>query len=139
MSPDGPSQIVWRGPFGNAEINALHAECFGHRPFDDDWRGQVDRFSLGWVTARIGADLAGFVKVAWDGGVHAFLLDTMVALPLRRQGIATAIVRTATMRARDSACEWLHVDFEPHLASFYRDACGFAPIEAGAIALKRSA
>ena len=31
----------WRGPFENAELNALHAEGFGHRVLDDDWRAQV--------------------------------------------------------------------------------------------------
>ena len=73
----------WRGGFASAEIEALHAEGFGHAPGDHDWTAQVHRHSLGWVCARRGADLAGFVNVAWDGGGHAFLLDTVVAGPLR--------------------------------------------------------
>lgn len=36
----------WRGAFENAEVNALHAECFEHRVFADDWLSQVNRFSL---------------------------------------------------------------------------------------------
>ena len=71
----------WRGEFTSAEANALHAECFGHPVLGDDewdWRGQVERHSLGWVCARDGAELVGFVNVAWDGVVHAFVLDTMV-------------------------------------------------------------
>ncbi len=37
--------------------------------------------SLGWVTAHDGDVLVGFVNVAWDGGDHAFLLDTKTRPP----------------------------------------------------------
>ncbi len=50
----------WRGEFGNAELNALHAEGFGHRVLTDDWRNQLREHSLGWVCARRAGDLAGF-------------------------------------------------------------------------------
>ncbi len=36
----------WRGDFDNAEVNALHAEGFGHRILDDDWKDQLLRHSL---------------------------------------------------------------------------------------------
>jgi tetratricopeptide (TPR) repeat protein len=41
--------------------------------------------------------------------------------------------------ARDAGCEWLHADFDPHLRPFYFDACGFAPTDAGLIALQEEA
>jgi ribosomal protein S18 acetylase RimI-like enzyme len=85
----------WRGRFTNAEVNALHAEGFGHEPGNDDWQGQAERHSLGWVCARDGENLAGFVNVAWDGGVHAFILDTLVATAARRHGIGTRMVAIA--------------------------------------------
>jgi hypothetical protein len=69
----------WRSDFDNAELNALHAEAFNHRPLEEDWQAQVQRHSLGWVCARDGSELVGFVNVPWDGGIHAFLLDTMVS------------------------------------------------------------
>ncbi|WAX94500.1 GNAT family N-acetyltransferase [Aminobacter sp. NyZ550] len=125
----------WRGAFANAELNALHAACFEHRLFDDDWWTQVNRFSLGWVCMRQSGSLAGFVNVAWDGGLHAFLLDTMVAAPLRRRGHAATLVRLAIDNARNTGCEWLHVDFDPHLRGFYLDACGFEPTQAGLVHL----
>jgi len=125
----------WRGAFENDEVNRLHAEAFGHRVFADDWNAQLERFSLGWVTARDGDALVGFVNVAWDGGVHAFLLDTIVAASHARQGIATAMVELAAEEARRSPCEWLHVDFEEHLRGFYLESCGFTPTGAGLIAL----
>ena len=55
----------WRGGFDNATVNALHAEAFNHRlrP-EDDWKGQVQKHSLGWVCARDGDELVGFVNVA---------------------------------------------------------------------------
>ena len=76
----------WRGSFTNAELNALHAEGFGHRLLDDDWESQVRPAQPGWVCAREDSELVGFVNVAWDGGVHAFLLDTLVIARVRRRG-----------------------------------------------------
>ncbi len=38
-------RYVWRGYFTNRTLNALHAEGFGHEPFDDDWEGQLDRLA----------------------------------------------------------------------------------------------
>jgi predicted N-acetyltransferase YhbS len=126
----------WRGAFENDEVNALHAEAFGHRPFGDDWRSQVERHSLGWVCAREEGRLVGFVNVAWDGGVHAFVLDTMVATDVARRGIGTALVTAAVDGARAAGCEWLHVDIDDHLRPFYFDACGFEPTNAGLIPLR---
>ena len=126
---------AWRGLFSSAELNELHAEGFEHSLLDWDWRGQVERHSLGWVTARDGGDLVGFVNVAWDGGSHAFVLDTLVTAAARRQGIGVELVRVAEREARAAGCEWLHVDFEDHLRAFYFDACGFAPTNAGLIEL----
>ena len=125
----------WRGNFNNAEVNALHAGAFTHRILDDNWKSQVQKHSLGWVCARDDELLVGFVNVAWDGGVHVFILDTMVTARVQRQGVGTKLVEVAVAEARAAGCEWLHVDFEDHLRSFYLEACGFAPTNAGLIAL----
>jgi ribosomal protein S18 acetylase RimI-like enzyme len=125
----------WRGEFGNAEVNALHAEGFDHRILDIDWYTQLHQHSLGWVCARQSGELAGFVNVAWDGGVHAFILDTLVSSRARHRGIGTNLIAAAAEHARAADCEWLHVDFEHHLAAFYYQACGFTPTTAGLIAL----
>jgi GNAT superfamily N-acetyltransferase len=125
----------WRGGFGNDEVNALHAEAFAHHVLADDWNAQVDTHSLGWVCAREGDELVGFVNVPWDGGVHAFILDTMVAAKAGRQGIGTRLVEIAVAEARQTQCEWLHVDFDDHLRAFYFESCGFTPVNAGLIAL----
>jgi GNAT superfamily N-acetyltransferase len=125
----------WRGAFENREVNALHAEAFDHPLLDDDWVGQVEKHSLGWVTARESGKLVGFVNVARDGGVHAFILDTMVTAVYRRRGIATRLVKEATDGARAAGCEWLHVDFDDKLRPFYLDACGFESAPAGIIRL----
>ena len=85
----------------------------------------VERHSLGGTARR--RPLVGFVNVAWDGAVHAFILDTLVAATHRRHGIATELVGVATDQARSAGCEWLHVDFDDDLREFYFGACGFAP------------
>ncbi len=126
----------WRGAFANGEVNALHAQAFDHVVLADDWWGQVNRHSLGWVCLRRAGQLIGFVNVAWDGGVHAFLLDTMVVVAEQRQGHAASMVKLAADKAKDAGCEWLHVDFEPHLRDFYFGGCGFKPTDAGLIALR---
>lgn len=126
----------WRGDFDNASLNALHADGFGHPVTETDWRARLERHSLGWVCAWEDGSLIGFVNVAWDGGVHAFILDTVVAQRFRSTGVGTALVATAADEARAANCEWLHVDFEEHLRSFYFHACGFTETAAGLIALQ---
>jgi predicted N-acetyltransferase YhbS len=126
----------WRGAFTNAEVNALHAEAFETDVFDAwDWVEQVRRHSLGWVTARDGTQLVGFVNVITDGEIHAWLQDTMVADSHRHRGIGTEVVRQATDGARDAECEFLHVDFGDDLRKFYFGACGFSPTHAGLLEL----
>ena len=124
----------WRGRLTDAEMVEL-VQSHGGRAVVG-WWDQIRRHSLGWVTARTEeGQLVGFVNVAWDGGDHAFLLDTKTAGQLQRQGIGTAVVRRATEEAKTAGCEWLHVDFEPGLERFYYDACTFHPTRAGLIHL----
>lgn len=130
--------ITWRGDFTSTEANLLHAEAFEHRVFSDHewpWVEQVSTHSLGWVTARQDETLIGFVNVIWDGSVHAWIQDVMVASSHRRTGVGEAVVAAATEAARSAGCEWLHVDFDEHHRPFYIDACGFTPAPAGLIRL----
>jgi GNAT superfamily N-acetyltransferase len=130
----------WRGEFGNDEANALHAEAFDTRVFSSDewdWVALTHRHSLGWVAARDDdAQLVGFANVLWDVLVHAWIQDVMVAQRSRGNAIGAHLVSAARDHARDAGCEWLHVDFDDHLRSFYFDACGFTPTNAGLIALR---
>jgi GNAT superfamily N-acetyltransferase len=80
--------------------------------------------------------LIGFVNVAWDGDLHAFLIDTAVLKRYERQGVGRRLVALAAERARAAGCQWLHVDFDAEgLRRFYFDACGFRPTTAGLIDL----
>ncbi|MFD9791949.1 GNAT family N-acetyltransferase [Streptomyces sp. NPDC059070] len=126
---------VWRGDFDDAALDELHAEGFGHQPGRTAWRARLERHSLGWVCAYEGDRLVGFVNVIWDGGAHAFVLDTVVAPGSRSRGVGAALVEAAAEGSRAAGCEWLHVDFEEHLRPFYFDACGFRETAAGLIAL----
>jgi GNAT superfamily N-acetyltransferase len=128
-------QFIWRGDFTNSELNALHAEAFAHAVEETDWHHQLHSYSLGWVIARAGPALIGFVNLAWDGGAHAFMLDTMVSRQVARTGVGTTLVAVAANGARAAGCQWLHVDFEAELSPFYLQACGFQPTAAGLINL----
>ena len=128
----------WRGAFDNLEVNALHAEAFATRVFDEsewNWVELTDRHSLGWVTARQDGGLVGFINVLWDGLVHAWIQDLMVAASSRRQGIGVGLVEQARLGAKAAGCEFLHVDFDDDLRTFYFEGCGFRPTNAGLIEL----
>ena len=75
------------------------------------------------------------MNLAWDGGIHAFILDTTVHPEFQKQGIGTELVKRAIEEARAANCEWVHVDYEDHLDGFYK-ACGFEPTRAGLLALE---
>ena len=120
----------------NEDLNALFADAWPGPRQDEDF-GPVLRRSLGYVCAYQEGELVGFVNVAWDGGAHAFLLDTTVRSDRRRQGIGRQLVRHAEELARKSGAEWLHVDFEPRLEEFYRK-CGFRESRAGLINLRET-
>lgn len=128
----------WRGVFSNDEANFLHAEAFETRIFSEsewNWVLLTSKHSLGWVTAREGERLVGFVNVPWDGFVHAWIQDTMVVRSHRHRGIGRRLIEAAVEGAKSSGCEWLHVDFDDDLEPFYIDTCGFVPTRAGLIKL----
>jgi GNAT superfamily N-acetyltransferase len=139
MSTSHELMYEWRGPFSNAEVNELHAEAFETRVFDEtewNWDELTSRHSLGWVTARDADGLVGFVNVLWDGLVHAWIQDVMVATRARRRGIGVALVAAARDAAREAGCDYLHVDFDDELRDFYFGACGFRPTNGGLIELR---
>ena len=129
--------VEWRGEFNSAEVNILHAEAFGPpaSAVERDWRMAVEAHSLGWVIARDDCNLVGFVNVIWDGLAHAWIQDTLVKSAFRRQGIGSRLVSAARDASKKAGCEWLHVDFDDQLGSFYYRACGFTPTTAGLIHL----
>ena len=116
----------------NKALDALYATAWpNHRGFD--FTHVLER-ALTYVCAFEGELLVGSVYVAWDGGLHAFLLEPTVRRDYQRRGIGKELVRRAAGEARSAGCEWLHVDFELELTPFY-EACGFVPAPAGLIRL----
>lgn len=117
-------------------LSGLQARASGSgRTAAEPWANRLDRHSLTWVGAFASDRLVGFVHACWDGGSHAFLLDTAVDPDRQRQGIGRIVVHALVEEVRAAGCEWLHVDYERHLDSFYRSACGFRRTEAGLIRL----
>jgi GNAT superfamily N-acetyltransferase len=119
----------------NNALNALFAAAWENYQASDFQ--PILSHSLLYVCAYQGDELVGFVNLAWDGGVHAFILDTTVHRSAQRQGIGVRLVQHAVNAARERGIEWVHVDYEPHLSEFYRQ-CGFQPTEAGLLNLKRN-
>lgn len=129
-----PSDIIYRlsPPTGNAELNALFAAAWPDHTASD-FQPILAR-SMAYVCASAAGELIGFVNLAWDGGIHAFLLDTTVHPDWRRRGIGGELVRRAVEAARERGMDWVHVDYEDELEGFYR-SCGFEPTLAGLIRL----
>jgi GNAT superfamily N-acetyltransferase len=114
------------------DLNALFAKAWpNHEPRDFS---PLLAQNLGHVCAFADGFLVGFVNVAWDGGVHAFLLDPTVHPDFQRQGIGSALVAHAIELAKSEGVKWVHVDYKPHLSGFYAQ-CGFRKTEAGLINL----
>lgn len=131
----GVGSLIYRvsPPLTNDELNALMAAAWLDHA-RRDFRPVLSR-SLAYVCAYQEARLVGFVNLAWDGGEHAFILDTLVHPELRRRGIGRELVMRAVGEAGGRGLQWVHVDFEPHLRSFY-ERCGFRDTAAGLIRLK---
>lgn len=131
-SPAGPITYRVNPPVTNGALNVLFAAAWPAHTVRDF--APVLAHSLLYLCAYTGDTVIGFVNVATDGGLHAFLLDTTVHPAFQRRSIGRRLVKDAAVEARRCGAHWLHVDCEPHLESFYR-ACGFAPTAAGLIRL----
>ncbi|SHF23740.1 Acetyltransferase (GNAT) family protein [Kaistia soli DSM 19436] len=119
-------------PLANANLAALWSAAWGNTG-PADFQPMLTH-SLVYLGAYDGTRLVGFVHVAFDGGVHAFLLDPTVHPDCRRTGLGTRLVTEAARLSAERGAEWLHVDYEPHLAGFYA-GCGFRATEAGLLRL----
>jgi len=130
--------IIYRinPPVANEALNELFRLSW---PAHTETNFQAElQHSLLYVCAYHNERLVGFVNVAWNGGVHAFLLDTTVNSAFQRRGIGLHLVQEAIIAAKARGILWLHVDYEPHLSHFYRQ-CGFQDTAAGLIRLTNDA
>lgn len=108
-------ELVPRFDVRDDELSALHHLAF--HPDDppdaagvQPWAGRLTGHSLTWVGAFRSGELVGFAHAVWDGGTHAFVLDTVVHPAVRRRGIGRDLVRAVTAAAFAAGCEWVHVD-----------------------------
>ncbi|QII05323.1 GNAT family N-acetyltransferase [Rhodococcoides fascians A25f] len=120
----------------DAELSQLHRRAFGGEYELTPWRARLDTHSKSWVGAFTNGQLCGFVHAVWDGGRHAFLLDTAVDPALQRRGIGTTLVARIVADLRGSGIEWVHVDYQPYLHEFYSAGCGFSATAAGLLRLE---
>lgn len=129
-------EMVSRFAVDDRVLSSLHARAFGAETADvTPWAQRLARHALTWVGAFDDGRLIGFVQVCWDGGAHAFLLDTAVDPDWQHRGIGAELVRVAAADTAAAGCQWLHVDFEAHLQDFYLQRCGFRATSAGLLKL----
>lgn len=119
MTAKDQHSTVWRGPVTDQELSRLHAAAFSRDQELEPWVERLERYSLGWVTVRSGELLVGFCNIITDGGRHAFLLDVVVDPDHQGTGVGKGLVHRAIEECRSSPVDWLHVDFEADLGSFY--------------------
>ena len=92
-----------KSPLTNEALNALFAASWPEHRLRD-FQPILSR-SLVFISAFQAEQLAGFVNMAWDGSVHAFLLDTTVHTDVRKQGVGSELVRNAVETAREHGIE----------------------------------
>jgi hypothetical protein len=78
-----PIELKVRFPVEDVELSMLHHRAFSPDSPDADvtidaWASRLERHSVSWVGAFSEGRLVGFVHAVWDGGIHAFVLDTAV-------------------------------------------------------------
>ena len=118
----------------NDELDRLYVVAWPNHHPPHDWGPELARL-LVFVGVYDGGELIGSVKLAWDGDIHAFLLEPTVRPDYRRRGIGRTLVGHAVDYAREHGVVWVHVDFAPELRAFYA-ACGFRPTEAAIMKLR---
>jgi GNAT superfamily N-acetyltransferase len=125
--------VIRNSKLTDEEINALFLASWpGHQ--NREFQKVLEK-SLVYVTAHFQGAVVGFVNVAWDGGLHGFVLDTTVHPDHQRSGLGSALLREAAAAAREAGLEWLHVDYEPALEGFYKKS-GFSESKAALMHLK---
>ena len=115
-------RVVSRFLVDDGELSALHGRAFGGASrADTDWARRLNQHALTWIGAFDDDKLVGFIQVCWDGGSHAFVLDTAVDPDWQHQGIGTSLVRRAA---------------EEDVSPFYFKSCGFESTKAGTLNLR---
>jgi len=117
------------------ELNGLLVSAWGSSDLKDI--SHLRDISFAYLCAYHHEMLVGFLNIVSDGNKHAFLLDTTVRKEYQRNGIGKRLVQTGLDVVRSSGLEWVHVDYEQHLESFYV-SCGFRVSNAGVLNLKES-
>ena len=85
-------ELKVRFPVDEAALSVLHHRAFSLGSRDTEvatrpWASRLERHSMTWVGAFSSGQLVGFVHAVWDGGTHAFILDTVVHPDIQRLAV----------------------------------------------------
>ena len=135
MSDLSADEIVYRR---RAEVDLEALDALYGSAWPNHSKGTTDgaefAHSFTWITAHAGDDLVGFVNVAWDGGVHFFLLDTTVHASWQHRGVGTRLVQEAIAVCREyGKGHHLHVDSSEELMRDFYIPAGFHWTNAGTV------
>ncbi len=124
--------IMQNPKLSNSALNELFLRSWPDYK-ERDFKPVLER-SLAYFGGFSGATLISYLNVAWDGGLHGFILDTTVHPNYRRKQVALNMLIKATDVARIHGLEWLHVDYAPVYEALYQKA-GFRSTAAGILQL----
>jgi len=127
----------WREAVADDELISL-VESHGGTS-SAGWCSRVSASSLGWVSARNQDGLlVGLSTSLVTEGVTGSWWTPRPAASHQHRGIGRELLWQAAENAKAPAASGFTSIFEPHLARFYADACGFQRTDAGLIHLPTS-
>lgn len=77
-------ELKIRPNVSDGALNELFAAAWQNYNVKKDIVARLEQHSLSYVCAFDTMNLVGFVNLAWDGGVHGFIVDTSVHRDYRR-------------------------------------------------------
>ncbi|HWA19565.1 MAG TPA: hypothetical protein VG757_11285 [Devosia sp.] len=135
MPIDSAITFKTRAPVTEDDLNTLFGKAYNKKmsaPFH-----KILNTTLTWVTAHKNGELVGWIHVAWDGFVHALLIDR-TAVDDESGAIRTELVKQAikTIERDHPTVFKIHMDLkESEMAEFIE--LGLQPLPGGILQLKR--
>lgn len=129
-------QYKTHSPLTNDDLNGLFGRV-GNKTMSVDFSRILDQ-SLTWIAGYDGDVLMAWINVAWDGFVHAFLVDR-IAMDDEDGAVRSELVRQAiaAIRRDHPTVFKIHADCRPDEIPWLVEL-GFQQLPGGIVVLDRS-